>query len=84
MEKVNVEPLKVVNDVAAIVEVTMKSAAIPVVAPVAPETLIVQTTGRPTRDGLMFKQDRLLKDVGFPYTTNICVPPVIAELLDTA
>ena len=71
VEKVNEEPLEVVNDVAAVVEVTMKSAAIPVVAPATPETLIVHTTGRPIRDGFMFKQDRLLKDVGFPYTTNV-------------
>jgi hypothetical protein len=57
-------PFEVVNDVAGTVDDTAKSDAIPVVAPLVPETLIVQTTSNPVREGLVLVQTRLEAVVG--------------------
>jgi hypothetical protein len=45
---------------------TVKSEAIPKVAPEAPETAMVQTTGIPTRTGFTLVQDKLDEVVGKP------------------
>ncbi len=54
------------NDVGETVAVNAKSDAIPVVAPVDPDTLMVQTTVAPVRAGFVFKHDRLDASVGLP------------------
>ena len=67
VENVNVDPpLDVVNAVALTVETTEKSLATPVVALTSSETLMVHTTGRPVREGLVLEQERLDKVVGLP------------------
>ena len=67
VENVNdAPPFTTVSDDVATVAPTEKSDAIPVVAPEAPDTLIVHTTGRPMRDGLVLVQERLEPAVGLP------------------
>ncbi len=67
VENVNVAPPSaVVNDVGETVALNAKSEAMPVVAPVDPETLMVQTTAAPIRAGLVFKQDKRDAVVGLP------------------
>ncbi len=80
-ENVNVyPPLAVLKAVVDSVEETLKSDLMPVVAPIAPETLIVHTTGKPRRDGLMLMHDKLLSELGFPYTANTGEPLVRVRL----
>lgn len=80
-EKVNVyPPSTVLNGAVGSVEETLKSDLMPVVAPIAPETLIVHTTGKPTRDGLILMHDKLLNELGFPYTTKVGEPFVTVRL----
>ena len=57
----------------------VKSAAIPVVAPAAPDTAIVHTIVKPMRAGAVLVQERLDAVVGVPYTTNVGDPSVMAE-----
>ena len=60
-----------------LVDEIAKSAATPVVAPDAPETLTVHTMLVPARAGLVLVQDRLDAVVGVPYTTKFSNPPLI-------
>jgi hypothetical protein len=64
----------VLNDVGETVALNAKSEAMPVVAPVDPETLMVQTTAAPIRAGLVFKQDKRDAVVGLPYTVKFWRP----------
>jgi hypothetical protein len=67
LEKVNVDPPFIVLKLDAFtVDETLKSAAMPVVVPEAPETMMVHTTGKPIRDGLVLTHDTLLDDEGLP------------------
>jgi hypothetical protein len=59
-------PLTVVKSEIVAVAVAAKSTAIPVVAPEEPETEIVQSMIRPTREGLVLVQARLDAIVGVP------------------
>ena len=61
-------------------EETAKSAAMPVVAPSLPETLIVQITPNPTREGESLMHDTVEEEVGKPNTAKLTVPLVIGEL----
>ena len=74
-------PLLVLNPVAVTVDNTLKSDAIPVVAPLAPETLIVHPTASPIRDGFVLVQSKVLDAVGLPYTTNVVVALVTTEFV---
>jgi len=54
-----------------------KSDASAVVGPDDPDTEITQTTAVPTRDGLVFVQDKVDDVDGFPLTTKTAEPEVM-------
>lgn len=71
VEKENEDPpFNGTNEVAAVVDMMVKSLITPVVAPAESETAIVHTIGSPTRDGEVLVQASVDADVGDPYTTN--------------
>jgi hypothetical protein len=85
VENTSVAPKSlVVKAVTAAVAVTVKSAATPVVAPIAPETEMVQTTAVPYRDGFVLMHARLEAGVGVSYATNDNAPFVIGITPPTA
>jgi hypothetical protein len=77
---VNVDPpltaVGVIDDVA--LDEIVKSSATPVVAPPAPSTLMVHSTGDPARCGLFTLHARLDDAVGVPYTVYVSDPPEIS------
>ena len=78
VENVNVNPPFVVErDEDTALEETTKSDKRPVVVPIESDTLIVQTTLSPVRDGSVLVHDRLDAVVGLPYTTNVGLPAEI-------
>ena len=65
VENTNVDPpFDVVNAVTLASDVTMKSEAMPVVAPTELDTLMVHAIACPTRAGTVFVHDMLETDVG--------------------
>ena len=70
-------PLLVTRVDASSVDITLKSDAIAVVAPLAPDTAIVHTTDRPVRDGAVLVHDSCDADVGLPYTMTGTFPLII-------
>ncbi len=61
---------------------TVKSEDKPVVAPLVPETDMVQLIGTPMRAGLIFVHVKLLLEVGTPYTISARVPLLIERDVD--
>ena len=82
VEKVKLEPpfFDVKEESDKDEEETAKSAAIPVVAPLLPETLIVQITPNPTREGEPLMHDTVETEVGKPNTAKLTFPLVIGAL----
>jgi len=71
VENVNVMPmLAVARAVGATTAAVVKSVVIPIVGPVADDTVIVQTIVVPTRAGFVFEHARTEAVVGVAYTTR--------------
>ena len=56
----------------------MKSEALPRVAPVSLETVMVQVIGWLIRGGVEVEQNRIDASVGDSLTSKVCVPPEIS------
>ena len=78
VENVCVDPkFPLLSTDAIAVELTLKSVKNAVVAPPAPETLIVHKIPLPTRAGFVLLHETADAVVGVPYTTNLDDPLVI-------